>query len=350
MTRSTNAFGGIVRGLGRRLRRPVAPPEAEAEPQSGPPADPPPQGPTRRRIASVAEMHATIAALRQRFSQDSVGFGAAVSELELAPPPVCTEMRALDPFSEDYAQRAFALMAELRGVKGFDARRDERIGHSLAGRDLWTGLSPWDHRSPLFLAEMFECYATMLRQLGAPAGARVLEYGPGSGQFLLFLARIGYRCHAVDIEPEYLRVIGRQARTMGLEVRTQRGLFGQGFEGERFDVIVFFEAFHHVRDFMGLLRHLRTRLNPGGRLILCGEPLLPDGMVDGPVPYPWGPRLDGLSIEAIQRGWTELGYQTGFLINALLRAGWHPNLIPHHSTFRAHMIVSTVAGDPDDAP
>jgi SAM-dependent methyltransferase len=342
MPKATPALSGLVKGLRRRLRREVEPPLPQ-EPDV-------PQGPLRRRIASVAQMHAAIAELRGASAMDSVGFGAAVSDLELEPPPVCAEMRALDPFSPEYAERAFALMSELRGSTEFDARRDERIGHPLTQRPLWTGLSPWDHRSPLFLAEMFECYATMLRQLGAPSGARVLEYGPGTGQFLLFLARIGYQCHAVDIEPEYLRVIGRQARTMGLDVRTQRGLFGEGFEGERFDVIVFFEAFHHARDFMGLLRRLRTRLNPGGRLILCGEPLLRDGMVDGPVPYPWGPRLDGLSIEAIQRGWTELGYQTGFLINALLRAGWHPNLIPHPTTFRAHMIVSTVAGDPDDAP
>jgi SAM-dependent methyltransferase len=350
MTGSSTTLGGLVHRWGRTLRRQAAPAGPDPAPQSGLPADPPPQIPQRRRIATVAEMHATIAALRARCKGDSVGFGAAVGDLELEPPPVCAEMRSLDPFSPEYAEHAFALMATLRGAPGFNARRDERIGHSLADRHLWTGLSPWDHRSPLFLAEMFECYATMLRQLGAPPGARVLEYGPGTGQFLLFLARIGYRCHAVDIEPEYLHVIRRQARAMDLKLRTQRGLFGEGFEGERFDVILFFEAFHHVRDFMGLLRLLRGRLNPGGRLILCGEPLLPDGMVDGPVPYPWGPRLDGLSIEAIQRGWTELGYQVSFLVNALLRAGWHPNLIPHPTTFRAHMIVSTVAGDPDDAP
>lgn len=343
-----------MRGWRQRRRGPAAVEISPAPPSEAPPsevpADPPPRGPARRRIATIAEMHATIRQLRHDMAHASVAFGEAVGNLELEPPPVCAEMRALDPFSPEYAERAFAFMAELRGVPGFDARRDERIGHTLADRDLWSGLSPWDHRSPLFLAEMFECYATMLRQLGAPPGARVLEYGPGTGQFLLFLARIGYQCHAVDIEPEYLRVIHRQARIMRLDIRTERGLFGEGFDGERFDVIVFFEAFHHVRDFMGLLRHLRGRLNPGGRLILCGEPLLPDGMVDGPVPYPWGPRLDGLSIEAIQRGWTELGYQTSFLVNALLRAGWHPNLIPHHTTFRAHMIVSTVAGDPDDAP
>lgn len=349
MSNTTIALGGLVRGLRKRFRG--ATPQAAPPPPPLPePAPTPPQGPARRRIATVAEMHATIARLRSAAGADAVGFGAAVSDLELEPPPVCAEMRAMDPFSAEYAERAFALMAELRGSKRFDARRDERIGHTLGGRPLWTGLSPWDHRSPLFLAEMFECYATMLRQIGAPPGARVLEYGPGTGQFLLFLARIGYQCHAVDIEREYLKVIQRQARIMGLPVRTELGLFGEGFEGERFDAIVFFEAFHHARDFMGLLRHLRTRLNPGGRLILCGEPLLPDGMVDGPVPYPWGPRLDGLSIEAIQRGWTELGFQMSFLMNALVRAGWNPNLIPHHSTFRAHMIVSTVAGEPDDAP
>ncbi|WP_051212832.1 class I SAM-dependent methyltransferase [Rubritepida flocculans] len=313
------------------------------------PEDSAPRPPARRRIATIAEMHAAIRRLREDLAHDPVALGAAMAELELEPPPVCAELRALDPLGPDYAARAFALMAELRGAHGFSARRDERIGHSLADRDLWTGLSPWDHRSPAFLAEMFECYAAMLREIGAPPGARVLEYGPGTGQFLLFLARIGYQCHAVDVEPEYLRVIRAQARAMRLPVRLERGLFGEGFAGESFDAIIFFEAFHHARDFMGLLRHLRGRLNPGGRLILCGEPMVPDGMVDGPVPYPWGPRLDGMSIEAIQRGWTELGYQAGFLLTALQRAGWAPRLVAHPTTFRAHMIVSTVAEDAADA-
>jgi SAM-dependent methyltransferase len=360
-SRIGGALSGLLggwRGRGRRGARAATAVEADPAPLAAPvvspaehpaPEDAAPRLPARRRIATIAEMHAAIRQLQRELAHDPVALGAAMAELELEPPPICAELRALDPFGPEYAARAFELMGELRGAPGHDAWRDERIGHSLADRDIWSGVSPWDHRSPSFLAEMFECYATMLREIGAPPGARVLEYGPGTGQFLLFLARLGYQCHAVDIEPEYLHLIRRQARSMRLRVRTQRGIFGGGFKDERFDAIVFFEAFHHARDFMGLLRHLRGRLNPGGRLILCGEPMVPDGMLDGPVPYPWGPRLDGMSIEAIQRGWTELGYQVSFLLTALQRAGWAPRLVAHPTTFRAHMIVSTVAEEPTHA-
>jgi SAM-dependent methyltransferase len=174
----------------------------------------------------------------------------------------------------------------LRGRGGYAPARDERLGHSMQERDLWTGLAPFDFRSPLLLAEFYDCFAHMLRQIGAPPPARVLEYGPGSGQFLLSLARLGYQCHAVDIETEYLTLIERQARAMGLAIRGETGVFGEGFEGERFDCIIFFEAFHHAKDFLQLLRRLRQRLNPGGRLILCGEPIFPGGVTDGPIPIP----------------------------------------------------------------
>ncbi|MCW8085179.1 class I SAM-dependent methyltransferase [Sabulicella glaciei] len=325
-----------VLGLPEPLPTPPPPDEATSQP--------------REAVETLEAMRARIQALREAPPAEARALYDALCRLMLDPPPEVAEMRALDPFSPDYAARAMALLATLRGRPGYDPHQDERLGHGMQDRDLWSGLSPWDFRDPALVAEFLDAHAAMLRALPLPPPATVLEYGAGTGQFLLSLARMGYRCHAVDVEPEYLRLIERQAGAMGLSVLCEQGLFGEGFGDQRFDAILFFEAFHHAADFMPLLRRLRARLNPGGRLILCGEPIVPDGMTAGPVPYPWGPRLDGISIEAIERGWMELGFQKEFLLEALRRAGWEPVFVQHPATFRAHLIHATPREDFADAP
>jgi SAM-dependent methyltransferase len=342
--------GSVWRGLPGGARRALRPMLGLPEPAPG--AAPEPERPAHvlPEVASIEEMRALIA---RTVSGDAAGAEAAYRDLtavQLRPPPIAARMREADPFSPEYAAMAMELGALLRGRAAYAPERDERLGHGMQDRDLWTGLSPWDFRSNLLMAEFFDCYAAMLRQLGAAPGASVLEYGPGSGQFLLALARLGYRCHAVDIEPEYLRLIRRQAEAMGLTIRCNQGVFGEGFGERRFDAIVFFEAFHHAPDPVGLLRRLRARLNPGGRLILCGEPVFPPGLTDGPIPYPWGPRLDAISIQGWQRGWMELGFQIDFLLEAFRRAGWHAIPITHPTTFRANLIVASVAEEIPDGP
>ena len=88
-----------------------------------------------------------------------------------------------------------------------------------------------------------------------------------------------------------LDIVSAQARAMGLDVKCECALFGEGFSDQKFDRIIFFEAFHHAWDFDDLLDRLAERLKPDGRLILCGEPVV-QGSTPG-VPFPWGPRLDG---------------------------------------------------------
>ena len=116
----------------------------------------------------------------------------------------------------------------------------------------------------------------IMQHMDLAPGGRVLEYGPGSGQFLLMLARMGFAGFGVDVDAVALEGIRLQAEAMRLPVAVERALFGAGFDGERFDRIVFYEAFHHALDFQSLLQRLHDRLNPGGRVLLCGEPVVPD--------------------------------------------------------------------------
>ena len=70
-----------------------------------------------------------------------------------------------------------------------------------------------------------------------------------------------------------------------------------------------------------MLKRVPMLLNPGGLLAFAAEPIVPDHSEI--VPYPWGLRMDGLSIWSIRRwGWLELGFQQGYFQKLLENLGW----------------------------
>jgi SAM-dependent methyltransferase len=216
------------------------------------------------------------------------------------------------------------LYFDLRGrADGYQPACDE-MSEGTPPPNPFVDITPWNFQETAFVAEFLESWAQILRALALPAnsGASVLEYGPGNGQMLLMLARMGLNAHGVDIDQASLDLVRRQAEIMDLPLKTERAEFGEGFAGECFDRIIFFEAFHHAFEFEKLLSRLHERLKPGGRLILCGEPVMHS--ISPGVPYPWGPRLDAMSVFCMRRyGWMELGFSHDFLMKAFARTGWY---------------------------
>ena len=200
--------------------------------------------------------------------------------------PAAHRLGRMDPFSAEYHQAALDLYLSLRAHPEVDylPHRDEAPAAAVP-EHVFSQLPPWSFRDPGMIGEHFYSWGHILRHLVLPPGGSVLEYGPGSGQILLML-----------------------------------------------------EAFHHALDFQHLLRRLHDRLNPGGRVILCGEPVVP-GIFPG-VPYPWGPRMDALSVFCMRRfGWMELGFTHDFFMEAARRAGWNATFHPFANCGRAHVYV-----------
>lgn len=237
--------------------------------------------------------------------------------------PETRRLARMDPFSADYKQAALELYLSLRGHpgEGYVAARDEAPAAQLPG-NLWAGLVPWSFRDASMVSEHLLAWGHIMSHLNLSNGGSVLEYGPGSGQLLLMLSRMGYRAFGVDIDTVALEGIQAQSAHLGLVVETERAEFGLGFEGQTFDCILFYEAFHHAFEFETLLLRLHDRLNPGGRIVLCGEPVVASPF-DG-IPYPWGPRLDALSVFCIRRfGWMELGFTHDYLVKIASQTGWN---------------------------
>ncbi len=290
-------------------------------------------------VCSLEEFNGRIAAIGSGLP-DAAGH-QSLSQLTIRH-PAARRMRRLDPFSEAYRSAALDLYFDLRGRPddGYRPARDE-MSEGTPPLNPFRDVTPWTFQDTAMVSEFLECWAQILRAMALPAnsGASVLEYGPGSGQFLLMLARMGIRACGVDIDQASLDSLRRQADAMGLPLETDRAEFGEGFGDERFDRIFFFEAFHHAFAFEALLVRLHDRLKPGGRLILCGEPVVRSATPG--VPYPWGPRLDALSVFCMRRfGWMELGFSHEFLIDLFRRTGWHAEYSRPRNNARALTYVA----------
>jgi SAM-dependent methyltransferase len=242
--------------------------------------------------------------------------------------PGVERLKGLEPFSNEYKNAVLELHAELRGrADVYDPAEHEQAdpGH-FNGPNPFTDTVPWQFRDASFVSQHLFSWAMIFNALELKGTGRVLEYGPGSGQILLQLARCGIEAYGVDIDQRWLDQIAQQAEAMGLHVHLERNTFGRGFDGVLFDRIVFFEAFHHAIDFLDVLSMLRKRLAKDGRIVFCGEPVSP--IATSAIPYPWGPRLDGASLYCTRRcGWMELGFTHDFFAEALARTGYE---VEHH--------------------
>jgi len=91
--------------------------------------------------------------------------------------------------------------------------------------------------------------------------------------------------------------------------------------GHRYDLILFYESFHHCADFRRVVHTVKNHLAQNGRVLLAGEPISRN---ENPhLPYPWGLRLDAESLVQVKRfGWFELGFTEDFLVSIFSSAGF----------------------------
>jgi SAM-dependent methyltransferase len=230
------------------------------------------------------------------------------------------EFSDLDPFGQAYRNKVVAIYRRLSQRESYHPDEDEKSGMG-AIKDIWRDSFPFAFKSTNLVSEFLIAWGAIFSAIDAQAGDSVLEYGPGSGQVLLMLARTSVNAFGVDIDQDGLDLLRRQSEAMGLNVNLERAGFGEGFGDARFDRILFFEAFHHALNFDQLLLRLHDRLKKGGRVVFAGEPVIIGQ--DDSIPYPWGPRMDALSVFCIRRnGWMELGFRQDFFVRLMMRCGW----------------------------
>lgn len=231
----------------------------------------------------------------------------------------------LDPWSAAYAAQQHRLWALVVGVdRAYSVESDEQD----------TG---WDNADPIRLPGYYQrrdaqaidsasdhvlATGMVLKHCKLKAGDRALEYGAGFGQTALALARLGVNVDTVDISPRFCDFVRQQAEHFQVPMHAHVGRFGLNPRpGERYQLIWFFESFHHCVDFLQLVPQLGAILADGGRIILGGEPIVE--RENAAVPYPWGVRLHSEVVAVMrQTRWFELGFAEAFLFDLFKRAGY----------------------------
>jgi SAM-dependent methyltransferase len=110
---------------------------------------------------------------------------------------------------------------------------------------------------------------------GLPIYARSLEIGAGTGYFTLNLLRAGLIGEATcsDISPGMLDALKDNARSLGLEVRTEPADAERlPFADESFDLVLGHAVLHHIPDLPRAFAEFARVLAPGGTVLFAGEP------------------------------------------------------------------------------
>lgn len=238
-----------------------------------------------------------------------------------------------DPYSPEYAAAQMKMYLALSGRTSYQPEVNEHSIFDLERTKRWP--YPYSTRSPTAVGEQLMAQGFIIRAMNLPAGARIVEFGPGWGNLTLHLAQMGYDVTAVEIERDLVELLRYRANALGVDIKLVHQDMATFEPGEPYDAALFFESFHHCADHLRLLRNLDAMIVPDGLIAFAGEPI-------ADFPHPWGfVRPDGQTLWSIRRfGWFELGFDTSYFLRTLLLFGWLPR---RHRSDAAHLMDVIIA-------
>jgi|KBSMisStandDraft_5_1062788.scaffolds.fasta_scaffold71218_2 2-polyprenyl-3-methyl-5-hydroxy-6-metoxy-1,4-benzoquinol methylase len=236
----------------------------------------------------------------------------------------------LSPDRPEFREQQLRLWEAVTARTNYDIRINEDTP-GAGDIDAW--------RRPAFYAagdshvagEQVLAMGLILLRSNARPGSRVIEYGAGFGQNSVAFARLGATVDTVDINPGFCASIRTQAERFELDLTPHEAPFGFNPAGKdgAYDVVLFYESFHHCLDFASVIPAIEKMLAPGGKILLAGEPIF-----RGEQPYmpiAWGIRLDWQATAVMRiRGWMELGFREDFLTRQFMNSGflWRHHAVP----------------------
>lgn len=262
----------------------------------------------RPRTVALSDLDRELERAAALFSVSEDQARAFLRGFELEPP----RDRPPDPFSERYRDWVWSLYHTISGRPTYE------LANESSPFDLDEAVKtpyPYSTRSTTVVGEELIARGFIISTLGIGPPARIVEFGSGWGNLTLDLAATGFDVTAVEVEERFGALLRRRTRHPERLRVVQSGMLE--FEPqERFDVAIFYESFHHCADHVEMLRRLHDVVTPSGVVVWAGEPV-------GPLPYPWGLRLDGYSVWSTRTyGWLELGFDVAYFEQALERTGW----------------------------
>lgn len=261
-----------------------------------------------RHISDMAELDAALRDAYEAFQISEDAGRAALQRFDLARPHDLPS----DPRAEEYRLAQLALYERVAGKPYTPTAERSIFDAAAAARSPF----PYNTGSAEVAGDQLIALGFLLKAMGLQAPSAVLEFGPGWGNTTDALLRLGHRVTAVEIDPAFVELIGRRCADVAERLTLVTADMLDFRTSERFDLVLFFESFHHCSDHRTMLARLDDLVRPGGSVVFAGEPILD-------LPYPWGLRLDGQSLWSVrQLGWLELGFDTAYFLGALRDFGW----------------------------
>lgn len=99
------------------------------------------------------------------------------------------------------------------------------------------------------------------------AGAKILDYGCGTGHFLANAVHYGFDCDGAEFNPDYIKILAQafsQSSFYAIE-----NVLAPGFTG-KYDVIRLSNVLEHLTNPLDVIKKLATCLKPGGILLVEG--------------------------------------------------------------------------------
>jgi len=281
--------------------------------------------PVRRRLRSLsrrrsvrqvqlADLEAEMAIAARLFGESEDRAREHLAHIELVHPSGYPP----DPLSAEYREWTWDLYRRVSG------RGEYSLSNESSPFDVDEAVElpfPFLTRSPTVIGADLAARGRVLAGLGTTGvdlhpPARLIEFGPGWGNLTGDLLATGFEVTAVELEPRFCELLARRnPGRAGLSI-VESDMLSYSTD-EPVDAVVFFESFHHCADHLTMLERLHQLVVPHGCVVFAGEPLQD-------LAYPWGPRLDGLSLWSMRTyGWLELGFDSKYFRQALSSTGWH---------------------------
>jgi SAM-dependent methyltransferase len=220
-----------------------------------------------------------------------------------------------DPFSDEYRAWTWEVYRRISGRASYD------VANETSPFDLEAATArpfPYSTGSAQTVGRDLLARGHVLRrigEMGVGAGSRAVEFGPGWGNLTADLTASGVHVTAVEVDDNFCTLLKNRHVGPGRLQIAQRDMLTFTAD-DPYDFAVFFESFHHCADHLAMLRRLHDIVRPDGFVVFGSEPV-------HDMPFPWGPRLDGLSVWSSRTyGWLELGFQKAYFQEALRRTRW----------------------------
>ncbi len=280
----------------------------------------------RTTAVDLADLDTILSEAARRFETSEDEGRSYLLGVRMVPPPWPT-----DPFSDAYRAWVFDLY---RAVSGRD---DYAVEHESSPFDFDAAVLrpyPFTTGSATIVGDDLLARGALIKALGLPAPARVVEFGAGWGNLTSDLVMMGHDVTVVEVDEGFCRLIERRVPEAHV-VRADMLSFARDPGGGPYDAAVFYESFHHCADHISMLERLHDVVRTSGVLVMGAEPI-------DLLPYPWGLRLDGLSLWSTRRyGWLELGFDERYFARALARTGWRLAATDGHSAGTATFVATS---------